>query len=318
MKCIPLLASCILAAAWQDPAPVRPLPNRTKCRQTVAPRAWAKGLKQIPSTVIDKGVLRNVPYTSYRAGDYELNVYGDPAAPCCVELGVYKELTKSVEAKKNCMAAITALFSNQDDRKLIASLNLEVDKKLREGLTFEITPPTAEDAYGGWWISIYSEAGLDLSRASDKELEKITTTRQSVKQTDAEKQRQAGPIQVEPVAEGRWGTDDLKDARQQKDVAEEQQAVYKPAYSRKNGVYVPDRTEDDTGYILFICANSGKHEDREELIKACPACKKDSTFFWDADARSFVCFQCGVPFESSLIKCSGCGTVPKRVRTKHK
>ena len=42
---------------------------------------WATGLQQIPATVIDKGVMRNVPYQSYRCGeDYEVNVYGDPDA----------------------------------------------------------------------------------------------------------------------------------------------------------------------------------------------------------------------------------------------
>jgi hypothetical protein len=35
-------------------------------------------------------------------------------------------------------------------------------------------------------------------------------------------------------------------------------------------------TLDDTGYILFICANSDKHEDREEIIKVCPACKQEN------------------------------------------
>jgi hypothetical protein len=307
----------LLAAADFQDKPARKLPNRTRCRQLVAIRPWARGLKQIPSTVIDKGVLRHVPYTSYRAGDYELNVYGDPSAPCCFEIGVYGGLVGSAEAKKNCMDVVKAILTEAEDRKLLDSLKLDEDKLVREGITFEVTPPTAEDAYGGWWISIYDEAALERSRATPKELEKITTTRRAVAQSDAEA-KPKGPFTPDPVTEGRWGGDDLKDARKVKDSPEEQQAVYKPAYTRKDGAYVPDRTIDDTGYIFFICANSDKHEDREEILKTCPGCKKESTFFWDGERGCFLCFQCGAAYENGQVKCTVCGKAPKRVRTKHR
>lgn len=299
----------------QDKPANRKLPNRARCRTIVAARPWAKALKQIPSTVIDKGVLAHVPYTSFRAGDYELNVYGDPVAPACFEVGVYNKITDA--AKKNCVDIVTILLDNAEDKKMLASLKLDEDKKVREGLTFEITPPTAEDAYGGWWVSVYDTVLLDRSRATPKELETITVKRAEVKKVDAE-QKPEGPIAVEPVAQGRWGTDDLKDARNRKDIPEEQQAVYTPTISRKDGKYVPDRTEDDTGYIMFICANSDKHEDMEVLLKNCPACQKESTFFWDAGQNGFACFKCGGLYDSAAIKCSTCGKVPKRVRTKHK
>lgn len=311
MKLTALLA---LLALQADAA--RPLPNRTRCRQAAALKPWARDLKQIPSTVIDKGVLRHVPYTSYRAGDFEVNVYGDPAAPAGFEIGLYGTLRDSGDAKKACFEFVAGLLDDAADRALLGSLRKDVDKQVRAGITFEITPPTAEDAYGGWWISIYSESTLDRSRATPKELERITTTRKDVKTADAKKD--AAPLPVEPVTQGRWGTDDLASARARKDVAVEQQAVYAPAYSRKNGVYVPDRTVDDTGYILFICANSGKHEDREEILKICPTCKKDDTFFWDTDRKCFIAFTCGAPYENAQVKCTLCGQPPRRVRTKHK
>ena len=297
-------------------AAARPLPGRTRCRQTAASQAWAKDLKQIPSTVIDNGVLRFVPYTSYRAGEYELNVYGDPAQPACVEIGIQGALLKKPEARRQCLALVTALLDSADDRKLLASLNLEVDKKTRDGLTFEITPPTAPDAYGGWWVSVYDEKALDRARATPAELRAITTTRDAVKKASPPSDAK-GPA-VEPIAAGRWGADDLTQARTRKDVAEEKQAVYSPTFTKKDGVYVPDRTVDDTGYILFICANSDKHEDREEILKVCPACRKESTFFWETKQGCFICFQCGSAYENALVKCSTCGKVPRRVRTKHK
>ena len=308
-----VLASVVLAQG--DAA--KPLPNRTRCRQTVSVKPWAKDLKQIPSTVIDKGVLKHVPYTSYRAGEYELNVYGDPEAPACFEIGITGALLKSADAKRNCTDIVSSILNDSAASSFLKALKQEGDKKVRNGITYEITPPTAEDAYGGWWISIYSETLLDKSRATAAELAAITTTRKDVKSVDAAPKPAPAGLAVDPVLEGRWGNEDLADARKSKDKPEEEQAVYKPAVSRKDGVYVTTRTYDDTGYILFVCANSDKHEDREELIRVCPTCKKDNTYFWDKDKACFVSFQCGAVFDNALVKCSLCGKAPKKVRTKH-
>lgn len=309
MRTVALLLALLSLAA--------PLPGRTRCRQAAAAQPWAKDLRQIPSTVIDQGVLRHVPYTSYRAGEYEVNVYGDPAQPACVEVGIHGALLKRPDARRACLALMTTLLDDPEDRRLLASLKLEVDKKLRGGLTFEITPPTAPDAYGGWWVSVYDEKALDRARATPQELKSITLSRDDVKKRDAAPADARLPA-VEPIAGGRWGADDLSQARTRKDVAEEKQAVYSPTFQKKNGVYVPDRTIDDTGWILFICANSDRHEDREEILKTCPSCRKESTFFWETAASSFVCFQCGGRYDNALVKCSGCGKVPRRVRTKHR
>ena len=319
MKTTILYAALVLLAACPAPEAqsARKFPNRTRCRQAAALKPWGRDLAQIPSTVIDKGVLRDVPYTSYRAGDYELNVYGDPAAPAGFEIGIHKETIKSDAAKKNCFDLISQLLDDPADRAVLASLKKDIDKKVRAGVTFEVTPPTAEDAYGGWWVSVYDEAVLDRSRATPKELEKITTTRENVKAADAGTKENL-PFPVDASTQGKWDSQDLTKARTRKDVPEEKQAVYKPVFSRKDGAYVPDRTADDTGYILFICANSDKHEDKEEIFKTCPTCKKDDTFFWDNDKKCFIAFTCGSPYDNALVKCPTCGKVPKRVRTKHK
>ncbi len=306
---IKTLALALILVLIQDA--VRPLPGRTRSRQTTTAQAWAKDFKQIPSTVIDVGVLRNVPYTSYRAGEYELNVYGDPDRPVCVEIGIHGALLKSADARKNCLALMTALLEDADDRKVLALLKLEVDKETRKGLTFEVTPPTAPDAYGGWWISIYDEKALDGARATPEELKALTTTRDDVK-------KQSTPGNVDAISAGQWSAEDLANARKAKDVAEEKQAVYSPTFTKKDGKYVPDRTIDDTGWILFICANSDKHDDMEVLLKRCEGCKKDSTFFWDKKQSCFVCFQCGGGYDNAQVKCPTCGKVPKRVRTKNR
>jgi hypothetical protein len=292
------------------------LPSRGRCRQAAASRPWAKDFKQIPSTVIDKGVLRDIPYLSYRAGNYELNVYGDPAAPACFEIGIHKELLTSAAARKNCLDLIASLLDDPADRALLASLKPEIDKKVRNGITFEITPPTAEDAYGGWWVSVYNEPLLDKSRATPDELAAITTKRADVPRAAAAPDPKT-PYAVDSSTQGRWASDDLSSARTRTDVPEEKQAVYAPAFSKKDGKYVPDRTLDDTGYIMFVCCDSDKHEDMEVLLKECPACKKMDTFYWDTEKKCFIAFTCGTPYDNARVKCPTCGRVPARVRTKH-
>jgi hypothetical protein len=61
------------------------------------------------------------------------------------------------------------------DRSAVWLLNQQADLKKQNDLTFEITPPTAEDAYMGWWVSVYSEKLLNSARASEQELQQITT-----------------------------------------------------------------------------------------------------------------------------------------------
>src|SRR5262249_15343860 len=81
-----------------------------------------------------------------------------------------------------CVSYITGLLGEAPDREVIQGLSRTKDLKVRNGVSFEITPPTDEDAYQGWWISVFSEQKLNASRASDKELNEI-----SVAKTDAAK-----------------------------------------------------------------------------------------------------------------------------------
>ncbi len=164
---------------------------------------WATNLSPIPATVIDNGILRNVPYTSFRCGeDYEVNVYGDLDHPAGIEIGVYRKLLEDSSAKNNCVKFIGNLLSQSADKEIVQELDLKKDLKTRDELTFEITPPTAEDAYKGWWISVYSEQKLNLARASGEELQQITVTK-------ADAVSEAGQSN-NPSA---WSADELKLAR---------------------------------------------------------------------------------------------------------
>ena len=166
------------------------LPAWDRCIEVIAARPWSGQLRQIPATVIDKGVFKNVPYMSHKSGEVEFNLYGDPDEPAAIEIGVYKDQIKSEPAKKECLEVIAALLSDAKDLAALRSLDLKPGKTEREGLTFEVTPETAEDAYGGWWISVYSNKLLDEARATEEEVKKLSVTEDELeKEEQAERER---------------------------------------------------------------------------------------------------------------------------------
>src|SRR5262249_48672303 len=141
-----------------------------RCFEIAAATPWGRDLRGIPATLIDKGVLRFVPYHSFQAGDYEINVYGDPDWRCCVEIAVRAAALGTKEAKENCLAFMEKVLLWEADRYGLSRLNLTEDSRKVGGMTLEVTPPTAEDAYGGWWVSVYDEEELDRSRATPPEV----------------------------------------------------------------------------------------------------------------------------------------------------
>jgi len=136
--------------------------------------SWAKDFQQIPATVIDNGVLKDVPYNSFKAGDYEVNVYGDPSTPACVEIGIYRTLLNDRNAMKNCAEFISGMLPKASHKDTLGQMRLARDWKKCDGIIMEITPPQDEDAYGGWWVSAYFEKAVNNARASAEEMAKIT------------------------------------------------------------------------------------------------------------------------------------------------
>jgi hypothetical protein len=179
------------------------IPGWERCIAVLAGKDWAKGLKPIPATVIDVGTLKSVPYISHKAGLYEFNIYGDPEKPACMEIGVTGDLLTSDEAKKNCLNLMLELLTEVKDQDVLRKVNLKEDDQKREDLSFIVTPPTAEDAYGGWWISIYFEKQLDAERASAEELKSITRKESDPDDDDDSTEARAT----------RWKAEDYKDAR---------------------------------------------------------------------------------------------------------
>jgi hypothetical protein len=166
------------------------------CIGKLAGRAWFAEMRQVPATVIEKGVLKHVPYMSHKSGDYEFNLYGDPDRPACLEVGVYRDLLKSEAAKKNCLELMAALLPDARDAGFLSTLDLKQDRKEREGLTFEVTPETAEDAYGGWWVTVYDAGAVEAARATEEELKEITMAEEELE--DEEPKPKVEPRKPEP------------------------------------------------------------------------------------------------------------------------
>jgi len=204
------------------------IPTGVDAIAKLAKQKWARGLEQIPATVIDKGVLASVPYTSYRCGrDYEFNVYGDPDDPAGIEIGIYRDLLTESQTKLNCVEFMALMMSDRTDAGIVKALNPAKDIIKRDGVTFEITPPEADDAYGGWWVSIYNEDKLDTARASAEELKAITVARDEPESSTAN----------DPVTD--WNTDEVTKSRPPASTASSRGGyVYVRGYYREDGTYV--------------------------------------------------------------------------------
>lgn len=195
------------------------LPPQKKALQTLASAGFKEEPVQIPATVIDTGILKFVPYLSFRVGeDRELNIYGDPAAPACIEIGLYRGLIASDVEKLRCIAYLRRLLPDVD----FMALKLTGGKALRGGLVLEITPPDAPDAYGGWWISAYSLPLLRGSAATNVSVTEISVPRD----------------QAAPSAE--WTASEIDRARPSSTGSSGR--VYVRSYTRKDGTFVRAHT----------------------------------------------------------------------------
>lgn len=142
------------------------------CYQVLATRRWATDLHPAPATVIDKGILKNVPYLSSRSGDYEFNIYGDPERPANLEIGISRESLKLRSAREECVNVLAALLSDREDVAVLRSLDVAKDKEKKEsaGLVFEIEKEADSTGTEAWWLSVYDPKALDAARLSDAEI----------------------------------------------------------------------------------------------------------------------------------------------------
>jgi hypothetical protein len=131
--------------------------------------------EQIPPTTIQSGYLRNIPYISFRINKrVEMNVYGNLEDPVCLEFGIYEHGTTGARFKQIIREYMAGILASREEIAAIYALDDNGGERQVGRLRFRILPPTAPDAYGGWWISVYDPARLDKARISDTAYRKVT------------------------------------------------------------------------------------------------------------------------------------------------
>ena len=124
---------------------------------------------QIPPTNIESGYLKNIPYLSFRINKHvEMNVYGNPEDPVCLEFGIYeKNKEKITRFKKLIREYLAGTLQSRAEIAALYALKETGDERQAGALRFRVSPPTSPDAYGGWWISVYDPKRVEQARASD-------------------------------------------------------------------------------------------------------------------------------------------------------
>ena len=134
-----------------------------------------KSFRQIPATTIDNGYLKDIPYLSFRINERtEMNVYGDPNHPVCIEFGIYERGEKVTQFKKIIRAYLAGILTNRKEVGALYSLDEKGGQIRVKNFIFKVTPPDAADAYGGWWLAIYDPSRLEKARIPDAVYRKVT------------------------------------------------------------------------------------------------------------------------------------------------
>ena len=134
-----------------------------------------KSLRQIPATHIDNGYLKNVPYLSFRINDYiEMNVYGNPDDPAAIEFGVYGKLASNDKMRRTISSFMAGFLSSRSEVGAIYSIPFTGGEKSAGDFRIRITPASAPDAYGAWWICLYNPKTLEAARVGDAAYAKLT------------------------------------------------------------------------------------------------------------------------------------------------
>lgn len=141
-----------------------------------------KSFIQIPATRITSGYLKNVPYLSFFINKHaQMNIYGNPKNPACVELGTYSKGEKLKKFQEITRDFFAGYLSSRSDIKTLYALNLKGDEQSMGQFVFKIMPPSDPASQGGWWISIYDPLQLKQARVSEERYEQLTLPADQIK-----------------------------------------------------------------------------------------------------------------------------------------
>ena len=151
------------------------LPSWRVIANDLRTRDGIKSLVEIPATTIDNGIFKNVPYLSFRANkDVELNIYGNPNDPAGIEMGLYGRTADNDKLRKILRSYLAGFLTNRGELAALYAIDFSGGKRTTGSITIEITPKTAPDAYGAWWISLYNSKSVDAVRMRTADYERLT------------------------------------------------------------------------------------------------------------------------------------------------
>jgi hypothetical protein len=152
-----------------------------------------RSFEQIPPTRIDTGLLRNIPYLSFRInGRSELNIYGDPHDPVAVEFGIFGSRGVKKSKRRVFGEFIAGHLHSREQIAAFYSLGPQ-NRDARAGrLAFRLIKPSDPDSYGGTWIVVYRPDRMDRARLSDSAYAALTRPFEEVNHRDGSLRRADG------------------------------------------------------------------------------------------------------------------------------
>jgi hypothetical protein len=131
--------------------------------------------EQIPPTAIDKGLLRNIPYLSFRANERaEFNVYGDPDNPVALEFGIYGEARPGSRTRQVFREFIAGHLGDKNQIRALYSLGPKKRDARAGEIAFRLIRPDDPDGYGATWIVVYRPDAIGRARLPEKKYAALT------------------------------------------------------------------------------------------------------------------------------------------------
>ena len=144
-----------------------------------------KSFMQIPPTKINGGYLENVPYLSFHVNDcWEMNVYGNPKDPACVELGAYAHGEKLKRFQAIARQFFAGYIGSRSGLATLYHLDLQGDEERAGKFIYKVQTPSDPDSRGGWWLSIYDPVRLKKARVSDAVYNQMTLPSHDIRTKD--------------------------------------------------------------------------------------------------------------------------------------
>lgn len=144
-----------------------------------------KSLEQIPATTVVSGLLKNIPYLSFRVNKQsEFNVYGDPNDPVAIEFGMYGKRRRSPKYRQIVREFLAGHLHSREEINALYTLNLHGDERRVGYRAFKIIPPDHPESHGGWWIVLYDPKRIDQARVSDGRYASLTLPFEQVNNPD--------------------------------------------------------------------------------------------------------------------------------------